>query len=301
MMRNRILLPTVLFLFLLPNYSVHAFQITSYDVSISLTPDDGVHERIAIGILNTEAFPLEEFSYSFGTDVKNLRVYDEEGDLITVVKKGESATSFREPLLPDASHKVSIEFDTTGYITTYPEFKEFSMVLHLPPNTQSFSMRLTLPEGAILLKPLREPLTTSDVVPLPDDVYSDGRSIIFEWRKTGVEDFSVYVKYVTKEAGFEVPRSLILVLAILLLASSLYLWRRRGVEKIEYMKEDEQLVIREIVQNEGIDQREIQKKTDFSKAKVSKIVSELENRGIVRKERIGRRNKLYLTKEFKKS
>jgi predicted transcriptional regulator len=299
MMINKVLF--TLFLLLLAVDSVLAFQITSYSVSISLDPSNGVHEEIAIEILNTEDYPLEEFSYSFGNQVQNLRVYDEVGDLSTDVMKGSVTSRFRKPLQPSDSQLVNIEFDTRGYISTYPEFNEFSMVLHLPPHTKNFSMKLTLPEGAILLKPLREPITTSDVIPLPDDVYSDGRSIIFEWRRTDVEDFSVYVKYALPEADNAIPRVLIFVVIILLLAFSMFLWQRKAMKKIEYMKEDEQLVIREIMQKEGIDQREIQRKSGFSKAKVSKIVSELENRGLIRKEKIGRRNKLYLTKEFKKS
>lgn len=287
-------------LFVLSNSSVSAFQISSYDVSVGLTPEDGIHEMIAIEITNTESYPLEEFSYSFDSDAKNIRVYDGEGNLSTTLKGGRVTAAFREPLASGSSHKVSIEFDTTGYITNYPDFKEFSMVLRVPPNTKSFSMRLALPEGAVLSRPLKEHLTTSDVVPLPDNVYSDGRSIIFEWRKTGIEDFSVYVKFVAP-GRFKFTWVFVFAATLAVFASGLYLWRRRREEKIEYMKEDEQLVIKEIMQIEGIDQRDIQRKTNFSKAKLSKIISELEKRDIVRKEKIGRRNKLYLTKEFKKS
>lgn len=301
MMHTRIV-ALIVFLLILTSNGVSGFQVTSYDVFVTIGPGDGIHERLTVGIANTKAYPLEEFSYDFDSEVNNLKVYDELGDISTEITDGRELTAtFREPLAPNSSRKVSIEFDTTGYIASYPDFKEFSMVLRVPANTESFTMKLALPEGAVLLKPLREPLTTSDVVPLPDDVYSDGRLIIFEWSRTNVEDFSVYVKYVAPGSGFGIPRSLIYIAALLALVSALYLWRQRRIEKIEYMKEDEQLIIKEIMQNEGVDQRDIQRKTDFSKAKVSNIISELENRGIVRKEKVGRRNKLYLTKEFKSS
>jgi uncharacterized membrane protein len=288
---------------LLVGEGVYAFQISSYNVSVDLDPGDVVHERISIEMLNTEPYPLTGFSYALETGIQNLRAYDEGGALPVELGEGESLSfRLREPLEPQTSHRVTLEFDTTGYITAYPEVREFSMVLHPPPNTRSLTFRLTLPEGAVLPKPLRESLTTSDVVPLPDDVSSDGRSTTFEWRRAGGGDFSVYVKYALPEAGSRFWRGLLATALVLLaLSYGLYRWRRKGGGEIEYLREDERLVVGKIMENEGIDQREVQEKTGFSKAKVSNIVSELENRGIVRKEKVGRRNKLYLTKEFKKS
>ncbi|MFV2040863.1 MAG: helix-turn-helix transcriptional regulator [Candidatus Hydrothermarchaeales archaeon] len=43
----------------------------------------------------------------------------------------------------------------------------------------------------------------------------------------------------------------------------------------------------------------MQRKTDFSKTKVSKILSELERREAIRKESMGKKNKIYLTEKLK--
>jgi len=47
-----------------------------------------------------------------------------------------------------------------------------------------------------------------------------------------------------------------------------------------------------------IDQRRIVNLSAFSKAKISRIIRSLEERGIVESERIGRRNKISLKKKF---
>ena len=94
-----------------------------------------------------------------------------------------------------------------------------------------------------------------------------------------------------------------LAILAVMLAASVYLFRRfkrkRTNDKIDILKEDEQAIMRLIIEKDGIDQREIQRVTDFSKTKVSKILSELEKRGVIRKEQAGRRNKIFLTKKLR--
>jgi uncharacterized membrane protein len=75
--------------------------------------------------------------------------------------------------------------------------------------------------------------------------------------------------------------------------------RPRIQEKIDILKEDEQLILKIVAEDDGIDQREIQRRTDFSKTKVSKILTELEKREAIRKESMGKKNKIYLTQKLK--
>ncbi len=69
--------------------------------------------------------------------------------------------------------------------------------------------------------------------------------------------------------------------------------------KIDILKEDEQLILKIVAEEDGIEQREIQRRTDFSKTKVSKILAELDKRGAIRKETVGKKNKIYLTEKLK--
>jgi len=65
------------------------------------------------------------------------------------------------------------------------------------------------------------------------------------------------------------------------------------------LNEEEQKIFDLIIERGGVIlQDEIVKELDYSKAKVSKIVRKLEEKGIIRKEPYKKTNKLYLRKEF---
>ncbi|ACV23871.1 helix-turn-helix transcriptional regulator [Methanocaldococcus fervens] len=68
----------------------------------------------------------------------------------------------------------------------------------------------------------------------------------------------------------------------------------------DFLTEDEKTIIDLIKKHGHITQKEIVEITGMSKPKVSRIISELEDRKIIRKEKIGRINKLTLTEDSKK-
>ncbi|AAB99266.1 TPA: winged helix-turn-helix transcriptional regulator [Methanocaldococcus jannaschii] len=78
-----------------------------------------------------------------------------------------------------------------------------------------------------------------------------------------------------------------------------YMEEKRGV-LWSFLTEDEKIIIDLIKKHGHITQKEIVEITGMSKPKVSRIISELEDRKIIRKEKIGRINKLTLTEESKK-
>ncbi len=64
------------------------------------------------------------------------------------------------------------------------------------------------------------------------------------------------------------------------------------VEKV--LDRDESLIINIIKEHEGVTQDSLRFKTGFSKAKISLILKELEEKGIVYRERFGKTYKLYI-------
>jgi|GEM_PF-2908993 uncharacterized membrane protein len=70
------------------------------------------------------------------------------------------------------------------------------------------------------------------------------------------------------------------------------------VERV--MDKDESLIINIIKEHEGITQDSLRFKTGFSKAKISIILKELENKGIIYRERFGKTYRLYLGDWLKK-
>lgn len=62
---------------------------------------------------------------------------------------------------------------------------------------------------------------------------------------------------------------------------------------LEYLPEDEHRVLEPILDSPGLTQVELRGRSDFSKAKVSQTVSELEDRGLIYREKQGRTYRIY--------
>jgi len=112
---------------------------------------------------------------------------------------------------------------------------------------------------------------------------------------TGIEDYraptKVPLEYLYLTSG---------IMFGLFLALGFYFYRKT-LRKVSYaiLTDDEEKVIKAITANGGeIGQDRLPEETDFSRPKVSRIVSELKERGIISKEPYKRTHRLKLKKEF---
>ncbi len=72
------------------------------------------------------------------------------------------------------------------------------------------------------------------------------------------------------------------------------------IKLLELLEDDDKKVIKLLAENKGeITQSSISKKLGLNKVKSSRIVSKLENKGIIKKEKNGMTNKLILDEELK--
>lgn len=95
------------------------------------------------------------------------------------------------------------------------------------------------------------------------------------------------------------------VLGILSGAVLLFIWfkfKKSGSRrKVPYtiLTEDEEKIVRAILENGGeLTQDKLPGKTDFSRPKISRIITDLAGRGIIMKERHGRTQKLVISRDF---
>jgi uncharacterized membrane protein len=297
---NRAIIALLFFIIFPP---ASAQEIRSYNISVWLK-EDSAYEEISVLIFNQHYFPLKTFSYALKGDVLDIEVHDFEGRLdINTTRNGGTViqSRFREPLQPNASTVVMIRFNVTNAVSKVGEGYVFSPVFSLPAGTEEFRLKVRLPEGMGLPRPVSGISGFTDVAPLPDSVYSDGRAIIFEWKRYRTAgDFAVYIRY-TKP--YTRGKKLYAVGFLLVLAVGGYylLKSKRRRSEVGYMEDDMKRVLDIIKANDGIVQKEIVDITGFSKAKVSMIVSNLERDGLIRKEKFGLKNRLYLAEKYKKS
>lgn len=182
-----------------------------------------------------------------------------------------------------------------------------------PMDTELLRIELSLPEKATLDRPIQKGVVQgSSAYPAPKMLETDGRVIKVIWDfeeiKKG-DDIPLYVRY-KKPITYRIPLMLIIAAAILMIASLAYLaFRRRhitqpkesrparitdkGIES--HLKEDEQQVINVLKLKEGsCEQGTLRIATGFSKSKLSTLLSELEQRKVIHKEKRGKKNLVFI-------
>jgi uncharacterized membrane protein len=161
------------------------------------------------------------------------------------------------------------------------------------------TVSVKLPEGAILAK-------QADIAafsPTNGETRSDGRRIIVIWQRTGIEASESLVFSIIYENVRTVPAELYiggLAILAIVIGGAIYILRKRkpesnGTSVLEVLTPEETRVI-DIIRAGGgkVIQKKVVVETDFSKAKVSRIVKNLQNRKIISVEPAGRENMLIL-------
>ena len=139
----------------------------------------------------------------------------------------------------------------------------------------------------------------------------DGRRILLFWNKgklLGGQTFSANFVYESVSVVIGIPlgpRTQIFVLGgiVAAVAVGILLWRRRSMISfvLPILKDDEKRIFEALMKHgSGTHQRMIVKESNYSKAKVSKVLKGLEQRGLIRLERIGRSNKVHMIQNFAK-
>ncbi len=314
----------ILLLILTSMSATSAQEIVLYDANIEVD-SFLLKESITISVVNNHELGLKKLTYPFTGRIKNLKTFDDVGGLESQVElRGGSSyvtTELRDLLVSEEKADVLYEFEDPASVTFFNDTYILSTSFPLLANVKRFDLTLRLPEGTGLNDP------GVDVVPAPSEITSDGRAIILKWTASNPTDFRIFVRYeplpppeesttttmtilvttTTSRAdsnplqseGVQLFLSIFMLLAFTVLLILKLRSRPKIQEKIEILKEDEQLILTLVAEEDGIGQREIQRRTDFSKTKVSKILSELEKREVIRKVSMGKKNKIYLTQKLK--
>ena len=160
-------------------------------------------------------------------------------------------------------------------------------------NYGSFVVKLNLDEGVIA--------TEGMVFPRSYQILSNGRTISFVWNYTNVSKgdvFSFFVSLEDKNNNFNYLWVYLLLamvfLGVLFFGFKYSKNKRKEIDK--YLLDEEKKVIQLLKQAEGkgMWQKNIQDIMGFSKAKLSRMVRNLESRGLIEKIPIGNTNKIRL-------
>lgn len=184
---------------------------------------------------------------------------------------------------------------------------QYSHPIYRP--TDNYHLEIVLPEGMALIEQGNR--SQQVISPLNYDTGSNGRQIYVAWdlKPNLGETLSFYVLYEDfqdADTGFQLDYSLLaraLGVSLLLIAavSILIKWKRKDLSE-EYgdLSEDQKKVIEKIEENGGeYLQKDLVQEMDYSKAKISGLVSELVDKGILNKSKEGRSNKLSISRKYR--
>ncbi len=270
---------------LLLQQSAYPYEITEYNVAVDLS-EGKVHEKITITLESYTS--LEIFEYSFLYPLENLRVYDDSRNIKYEIRNDLLLCYLN--LKGFASYTFTIEFDTSGYISPVKEGKwVFSPIFQFSVPVENFLIEITVPEEMAVVSP---------IYPTPTSFYSYRESLVVKWKKESLtegEEFLILLGYKPVTSSSSQLGYLSYVAAgVISFLLGLYLGRRKE-KSPEYVVADEKVVLDTIKKAGGkIIQSDLVKNTEFSKAKVSKILSDLESRKVVRKEKYKRTNIIFL-------
>lgn len=300
----------IAFLLLAAVGSGAALEIESYSAILEIKGGYATQD-ISIKLVNNQKSPVSEFTYPFFGNVRETVVYGN-GERIQFEKRASGdkvyiRANLSKRLEFNETFTLRYYYNITGIVERRDNLYILATTYPLFPNVKNFNLSIILPPGYVLPE--------NEVSMSPEgEVTSDGRRLILRWKlrepvPSEFGNFRVIVLY-ESVAGDGEPAPLpyyyyvIPIIIIILISAAIkkrneiskivYNRRKRYEEKIDILKGDEQRIMRLIIENNGIDQREIVRKTGFSKTKVSKILSELEKRKAIFKEQVGRRNKVYL-------
>ena len=195
---------------------------------------------------------------------------------------------------------LSIRFRREGCVKKIESAYHFDTNIKTPQKVPRMVVKIVLEKGFILIPQPEKPTTIVPFAPTDGTEGSDGRRIFIVWERNNLEkgegiDVTVNYERSTPISQNNTPFIIlgIAILVIITVLSIRFRGEREGIERI--LKDDERRII-EIIKSYGgsCKQREIVRDSDFSKAKVSRLIRDLEERKIIKVEKIGRTNRVYL-------
>lgn len=238
--------------------------------------------------------------FIFAPDAKDVHVLlnDLPVECDSSFEVGRTIVSCDMSLALPGKNYVSASYSSTYSLFDLDDMKMFKDSFDLGGTAIDFKLSIKLPFGYIL--PARSDYF---VTPAPDTIYSDGRRHIVAWNLENVYFFDVSI--ITEPSFEEGDISFVSLLVYVLFGFSVvyfvryYLINRKKLEVKQlvysHLLESEVVVVDALRANMGVlKQKELQDITSFSKAKLSRVISNLESRGIVKKKPFGNSNKIFL-------
>ncbi|MEM5794181.1 MAG: winged helix-turn-helix transcriptional regulator [Candidatus Aenigmatarchaeota archaeon] len=234
--------------------------------------------------------------------VEGLRASSEFGN-ITCKAYGKGISEVKCDINISVGRTVKIYYETSDFVKSLEEKYYFDGDFSLKEEIERVFASVKLPEGMALIE---ENLIASKVS-FPENASTStlGRRIIVIWKLEGIKanqplKLQFLYEQIAEAESLNLIPIIILGLAIGLITIFAYVRFFKKPEKLvlSVLDEFERKVMDAIIAAGGmITQKKVVEQTNLSKAKVSRVVKSLVERGLIEVESLGRTNKLKLVKK----
>ncbi len=256
----------------------------------------------------------ENFLFEVPEDVKKVEIKVNNTVQRCSIEKENKITIADCGKIRKGSHSVVTNFTTAKPIENLEKQIMFKFEDNLPFKAKEYVFTLKLLPGHII--PKKEGSIDFFLSPNPDETSSDGQRISISWKDRLVQKYSVLAitqPLVDQESQntFTITLAAI-VIGIILLVVVLYFFKLKNKTKrtssiSKPKKKKKKEVVPELIEseqkivdllkaspNKELWQKQLLQESNFSKAKLSRIVRNLESRGVVIKTIYGNTNKIVL-------
>lgn len=288
------------FLALMPALVSANQGIQFYKIDIALDDEGKSDVKLVITFKEAE----ETFSFDTIGRIENFEATSNAGPVDCTVRVSGTSSINCIMDLTETQKELQINFTTNDFVKTLDDKFYFSG--DLSPNTYAteISTTLKLPQAALLVG---EDISSSILsYPKSASAHILGDSIIVVWTLYKIPEteglkFEVLYEQVKTPPWFQLRMRHFVLLgasfAVVLGFIFVRYLRRSESVVLSVLDEYERKVV-DIISKEGeVKQKQVVQLTNFSKAKVSRVVKNLAKRGLIEVERRGRTNRLKLVKK----
>ncbi|MFB6241466.1 MAG: helix-turn-helix transcriptional regulator [Candidatus Nanosalina sp.] len=282
--------------------TVTATTIAFEDVRIDLS-DNSVKTTVKVQKLTSTAF-----TYTSSYNIENFNATMETKPLdceITDITPGNRIICDVEDR---ENFTVHLRYTANNLISEQSGVKVFRYRHPIYRPTKNYRLEVILPRGGVLLE--NSNTSTQVISPQGFQTGSNGRRISVSWNLNPQlgETLTFLVLYEkvgdsgqTKLDLELLARILTAATVVILVLAGLLRWKRQDLSDIyEELDEDERKVLELLEENDGeYLQKDLVDDMDYSKAKISGIVSEMVDKGLLKKSKEGRSNKLTISRKYR--
>ncbi len=293
-------------------------EVNYQKVRIDFRSIDEIHvvEELEIKNLENDSISEMEFWPSLNLDFRNILVTDEGYSPITSVPHEitKSITIYFDQVINTnqsftfiVDYYLDISLDPSGHKPPYYyNFQYFPVLTYF---THEYNVELGLPTNSWLHE---DEIIQQSFFPINGTYDPSGGRIFIYWSFINVnpETYFFIEVYFDEPGDPSNPLWLYIVgplFGIALGAFSVYWWMKKKETKVMkevgkvFLTEDQKLILNLIIESEGkITQKELINRTGFTKSKISRNLTPLENNELISKERWGREYKVFITDRGRK-